>query len=499
MEPERKIEKLLRAFAKKRREQAGEAMEMRPAARQRLHGEIRHRSQQPNGGGFFFRLFTLWRPKLALAFCILAVIGTGLWVVLPLRPHEKSAQTLSLASANTRQIYKPVNEEAKSPAAEPPPAEMPALSPEPAAAPPPAVVVAPGSTDANAVAPPPAIAAGSVLAANNASAPPVVNSDEKLNYQATSPAVPQPVGRLENTAGAINRRAEGSRNGAVTDSVLAKKDLQTTVAPGSPGMLDTNLLLGMNQSPPRGFGGIAGAVDKETGNIAMTPAAVIAPKRSLWTAGPTSAATPATFAFKNEAAMAHGGVEFDSLAKQDSSNGAPPSQHFYRVDLPAVRDRTVLALRNPAPILTSFRIEQNGSELRVLDADGSIYTGAVQVARDQKALDDSFATTLKTEAAASAAAKPSSRTESLSPVRNYFFVVSGTNRNLKQMVTFSGNFIPLTNVAPVWTNTFLSGAVGSGGSAPNSPVPLLLNSRISGKAVIGTGKAIDVNATPSRR
>jgi hypothetical protein len=86
--------------------------------------------------------------------------------------------------------------------------------------------------------------------------------------------------------------------------------------------------------------------------------------------------------------------------------------------------------------------------------------------------------------------------------QNYSFRVTGTNRNLRQNVVFSGNLIPLTNALVAWTNANAAGGPaggGGGGVMPSVISPsLLLNSRISGKAVIGNQKEIEVNATPAR-
>src|SRR5882724_1144484 len=81
MEPERRIEKLLRAFAKKRREQAGEPAALRPAARQRLQQEISRRSAAKSGGGFFANLFSPFQPRLAYALCAIAIVIVGRWFV----------------------------------------------------------------------------------------------------------------------------------------------------------------------------------------------------------------------------------------------------------------------------------------------------------------------------------------------------------------------------------------------------------------------------------
>ena len=47
MEPERKIEKLLRAYAKKRQGDAGDPLKLHPAMRRQLQDEVARRKRQP--------------------------------------------------------------------------------------------------------------------------------------------------------------------------------------------------------------------------------------------------------------------------------------------------------------------------------------------------------------------------------------------------------------------------------------------------------------------
>src|SRR5215469_13512341 len=98
MEPERQIEKLLRAVAKKRRDQAGDALELRPAARVQLRREISQRAASKSGGGFFrffSSLFSGFTPKLAFGLCLLAVVGLGVWLLLPLG-RKQQPSTLAM-------------------------------------------------------------------------------------------------------------------------------------------------------------------------------------------------------------------------------------------------------------------------------------------------------------------------------------------------------------------------------------------------------------------
>lgn len=496
MEPERKIEKLLREFAKKRREQAGDAVELRPAARQRLQNEVRRRSEKTGSSGFFSSLFSLSRPKLAFGFCVLALVCAGAWLLLPVRPHEKSPETL--AALSSRKIANvPVSEETKSlPAPLPKAPEMPASAAAPVLQTPAPAAPEPAPAPEVAAAPPVGVVTAS--AANEAGAPPALD-ERMLNHQvATAAGEPLAANKPADFAGAADRSAANAKGGATADSSFAQNGVAQVIAPASATPMSstasTNLLLGVNQSPSPVIAA-AGALDKDTRRRMITPAAANAEKYTVYAFKSNAVEAPTTLAFK--ASPPTGGVAFDTLVNQ---NGALASQRFYRLDLPAARERSVLGGRSPAAILTSFSVEQNGSQLRVLDADGSVYTGNVLVVRDEKKLDDALAATLKTEAAAANATETKSapKAEPPSPAQNYF-VVTGTNRDLKQLVTFSGNFIPLTNGEPLGTNRFLSGAAGMGGSMPNGPTPLLLNSRIAGKAVLGSGKEIDINAAPARQ
>ena len=80
MDPERTIEKLLRAFAKKRRDQASEAsgLELHPATRRMLQGEVRRRfgspEQKPASALQKFLRISFRPVEVLLAVAIIAVL-----------------------------------------------------------------------------------------------------------------------------------------------------------------------------------------------------------------------------------------------------------------------------------------------------------------------------------------------------------------------------------------------------------------------------------------
>jgi hypothetical protein len=77
----------------------------------------------------------------------------------------------------------------------------------------------------------------------------------------------------------------------------------------------------------------------------------------------------------------------------------------------------------------------------------------------------------------------------------YFFTASGTNQSLNQKIVFIGQILVPTNTMTLTDN--IASVNRNGVAGPGlSPLPLL-NSRISGKAVIGTNKEVEVNAVPA--
>src|SRR5947207_2530344 len=100
MEPERPIEKLLRAWAKKRRQDAGSPPDLHPATRRLLQGEVTRKfgksERQPRS--FSERLAALW-PRLAWGLGVFAVLAAAAWLVQP--GLNKPRNNLSLAKNET--------------------------------------------------------------------------------------------------------------------------------------------------------------------------------------------------------------------------------------------------------------------------------------------------------------------------------------------------------------------------------------------------------------
>ncbi|PYJ99207.1 MAG: hypothetical protein DME23_10135 [Verrucomicrobia bacterium] len=163
----------------------------------------------------------------------------------------------------------------------------------------------------------------------------------------------------------------------------------------------------------------------------------------------------------------------------------------------------------PMPnVLRSFEVEQSGKQLRVVDADGSIYDGAIEGPENEE-----FAKRVVAAQTAQADLKKkvepeARRVESVSETaygetagrQNVFFHVAGTNRTLNQLVVFQGNFLTNTNQ----TSAILLGARLAADKptlVPQQSPPLqirsqLPNSLIQGQATIGDRNRVQINASP---
>ena len=167
------------------------------------------------------------------------------------------------------------------------------------------------------------------------------------------------------------------------------------------------------------------------------------------------------------------------------------------------------ALRPPP--LTSFAFELNGDKVRIVDADGSVYSGSLDpqgtaegdllkesVAPKAKSLDSSSANVrLETVPSGAVAQARAPR------VQGYGFRVIGTNRSLSAKIDFSGSITGVTNALPSpGNNETVNGSVReAGATTAGAPLqkPGLQQAQISGKAVVGEKQLLDVKATATQR
>ena len=140
----------------------------------------------------------------------------------------------------------------------------------------------------------------------------------------------------------------------------------------------------------------------------------------------------------------------DSKAKSDTMAGvAPPvaqpsspdslgSQQQFSQQSAVQSFRNNAQVSRAANVLNTFQVEQQGSEIRVLDADGSTYTGKIELAKSAE-LDSRI--TARSDAAKQTrryAAKATRENESAAPQSS--FRATGYNVSLKKTLVFEGNY-----------------------------------------------------------
>ena len=492
-EPERLIEKLLRAAAKKRRDDAGAPLELHPATRRLLQGEVARKYAKPGreSRSFAQMLAQLW-PRFAGGAAIFALLALAVYVLLP-SPGTNDRETLLARNKRT-----PRAELAKQPV--------------------PSTAVAVGTTPAP-------------LAPAPGAAPQVVAFADQ-----PSPALTMPARQLTTEREALTSDRLGvplelaAREGpaaAAAPQLAGRKEAALTKAEASGGRPVEAPAGAVSGGLERRYGLISGSVPPASMPPApAAPAPVAAPPAAAAFAAAGESAklsnnssALAGFAFKSapEVASANrikqASAATDGLLRYpaEARYGAKPgttTQWFARVAPESKTKATLADKAAPAhPVLASFQVEQAGRTLRIVDEDGSVYSGSVRLAapaRRQRAAkaEGAAATRAPQTPGAVLEERPAASFDSDQPTqRSYFFRVTGTNRSLNKKVVFTGNLTAATNLVlfQAATNylTLGSGAGGSRESVPQPSVLPLFQSRISGKVVIGNGKALEINAIPT--
>lgn len=137
------------------------------------------------------------------------------------------------------------------------------------------------------------------------------------------------------------------------------------------------------------------------------------------------------------------------------------------------------------PILASFRFEQTGSQVRIVDADGSVYNGSIKSStQNEKSESGINAPSLNRmyKALPAAPAQPA-QAEPLAGAA-FSFQAEGTNQTLKQKVSLSGE---LYTASGVDLKKAITNAATETDALAKKPAPgdAMNGSRISGKAVLG--------------
>jgi hypothetical protein len=482
-EPERPIEKALRACAQRRRTDAGAPMELHPATRRLLQGEVarqfaRERRKAP---AWSERLARLW-PRFAWGLVVLVGLVSALSVIIPARNKAKERFTLA---KNAEGLNTPANALGQPPqvaAGAQPAVEGAKLSPEPSPEPPGAIATrAPTSPGEK-----------SAFTASTTPAPTLLADGRRMKEAMPRKA---PVGEIASTPAtpSDNDVALPHRYGlARAESSLADRS-----ASAAQPLVPDELLKQSNE--PAAGGQLA---------YKSVPA-------------PAAAAAPALDAPTKDAFS--GALAYD--LRKGKASDAPVIQRFYRLGLPSDTTTGFDKALTMKGVLASFRVEQSGREVRIVDSDGSVYAGSFQLAQAMSQPEQAEAK--KTPVARTLGAAdgkleqnklqvPEARSESVrrqaqapgtagaaleqdrEALKNFSFRVFGTNRSLRQPVVFSGSFLGDTNLV-FFSQSINRLGTAVGGTAlqpkPAEPAPQpQLNLRISGSVKIGDGKEFEINA-----
>jgi hypothetical protein len=475
-EPERPIEKLLRGVARRRREEARASFELHPATRRLLQSEVTRHFNRPGSRArpFSFGALKSW-PRLAWGLGFVTVLAITAVILLSLRKGDKSETYYASNKLASEQPSRSVSSRAPQPT----PA---AAAIQPAEAPP-----RPPTAD---------------FSAANLGEPgrKGFSSEIALSKSAAVAEKQAPI--------MLDVQSHADRDATTTFSDAASAALtwdNTTSA--------ANSVLALNSIPPKpdstlfSFGAGANVttnamVEMEALRARFSVASSAAPSLAAASA-PVAPLPPArrslTVATDEAAAVA-------LLKKEDKSQ--PSYQHFVRAEQKA-KDVVADRLASQNPVLSSFQIQRLGRQVRVIDWDGSVYSGTLytepangRATAVQHAFRDAVggapagglpSLQQKINSQSNIASAQQGQPET---VPAYSFRVSGTNLTLKEQVVFTGHFLaPIDtesdrhSVAPS-NRPVTSGLAGS--AAPQN----YQASRIFGQAVVA-GKTLDINVVPT--
>jgi len=510
-EPNKNIESQLKAWAQKRRDEAGPALELHPATRRLLQNEVSRTFPKSAGASEkkSVRPFLRW-PRFWIALPIVAVMAVMLALLAPFMAKPKTKASFELAQ--NRQLSR--QEEKRDALTRErldqslPSSDAPTKAPAPA-------VSTPAETPALATerfAPEKSKASSS---AKRESAEADARKDLELaladKVKETEPPLAQaaPAARglnPENERGEVllrQRYALAPQAPKPEDSVERRQknasvsQRSETKATAGAGIGGAEGQLALNQAPPGG----------------ARPGAPSAVRRVTALAEQDASVTDSfSLAVKPSEERTVNAV---SLGEQLSTRRPESVTTAFYAERPGPSGRQFAQTQNyrrnfnspPMPdVLNSFRLEQSGQRIRIVDADNSIYEGQIEGPKQEPAVSGKLVN--ETPAVELKKAQPTAVDETRAgggqdgvagaSGQNVWFRVSGTNRTLNQAVMFVGNLIVDTNAA----NSVVTGVTlapqTSAVPAQNAPLQnqlLFQNTRVQGQVMIGASNRIEIDAT----
>lgn len=469
MNEERPIEKLLRRYAKKRREEAG-APELHPATRRLLQGEVARQFPKPSAPKktSFVQMLKAWLPRLGWSTALIVVFGVVAVTVF----KGNKASNFASRSAGTSPVELAKNEPAPEPTISQP-AERDAESRKQLAATPPASAAAPafGPTRTDVPAPAPSSA---------------VLADEAKAFREVKP--------LEEATGGVKSQSRQADKDTFANKGVVTLDGRGAPQPSARSRTDSQELASIaRRSSPE----LRAEPSQSTGNIADAKAS----SEKLGFAD--AALANRTIAPSVNSNLFAGGSVGDRASGQGTfyqrSETALKAQNISQAYANTESTKRFKASGDVQfnAVLENFRIEQAGNQLRVIDGDGSTYLGTITPTTLTKAkMETKGAEQLKKDAEALAPRALTTDSSQAQLGRAYLYRVSGTNRTLNQHVEFSWNFVP-TNTVLMQEASRLNGKIEGEKSNELQLLPSMLqNSEVSGEIKLDATRSLRIQATP---
>jgi hypothetical protein len=279
---------------------------------------------------------------------------------------------------------------------------------------------------------------------------------------------------------------------SISSEIVYNKDIATNIQKFEPSTKQSNLVVAMrseNSVPARGGEVASSAIV----SVNVPTDAEVSP---IQTPAMEKAASPASTPIAlRSGAPAVSRPHPDGTPIVAASTFVPSAAGIRNVQVYANNIQTADAVANDArfaQILASFQVEQSGNSIRIVDNDGSIYSGVLRAERP------SVSTANAANSAVRTRSQPTAST--LAPVsvdnQNFTLEVSGTNLSLNQRVIFTGN-LSVDNVV-----SQPSSKSDSRSAKPLAQPPLnsvLSNSRIQGQAQVGENGIVNVEAVAAQR
>ena len=533
MEPERPIEKLLRDWAKRRREETKAPPELHPATRRMLQGEVARKFSQTArpSRSFSAWLIAFW-PRVAWGLGVFAVLAVAVWLVMP--PLGGGSNTTRLANGETTRGYQEEFKRQPTPQVN-----------EPASAPTDEVQLSrpdvraenqslPGNLSDRKLAsgagvrpPEPAVTDKDALVFKAPAAPPTMTDANRaqngeLTYKArasggpaqSAPSVSGDTERARDVAQSttsslqpIGPGGAGETRAMQAPSSPSRPMVSTEPSSASP-PVSTDGAQSSRSAAVKSRYGLASANSRtdSSATVAISPAPSASVETVLAGEGRNVRATGQSTSAPSGNALAAAAPSaaapnffYADGAKTDTGRQV---QRFARIETETKAKALILdTAASSRTFLASFELQQVGNEVRILDHDGSVYTGYVQPA----VLRSRVAASAKEEATGGARAyrsvngaetpAPSLEAESAT-AQNYSFRVSGTNRSLNVPVVFTGSVVTGEALAvnAVTNAVALRGVLREKNQFAPNPKTNTTNLRISGHAVLGGREELEIKA-----